>query len=115
MKRGDIVIVDFSFTSGGSKIRPALIVQNDRDNLRLTKTIVAMISGNTKRAGESTHCLVDPTMSEGASSGLHGRSVVVCINLYTIEKTDIRRQIGQLSVELQHRVDDCLKATLELP
>ena len=54
---GDVVIVDFPFTSGGSKIRPALIVQNDLDNTRLPKTIVAMISGNIKRQSghEATH------------------------------------------------------------
>ena len=114
MKRGDVVIVDFPFTSGGRKIRPALVVQNDDDNRRLTKTIVAMISGNTKRAHEATHCLVDPASAEGASCGLNGLSVIVCVNLYTIEQSDIRRQIGRLSDELQTRVDNCLKATFDL-
>jgi mRNA interferase MazF len=33
MKRGDVVLVDWPFSGGGSsKIRPALIIQNDRDN-----------------------------------------------------------------------------------
>src|SRR5437868_4314684 len=29
-RRGDVVIVDFPFTDGGSKVRPALVVQNDQ-------------------------------------------------------------------------------------
>ena len=36
MKRGDIVLLDYSYADGsGSKVRPALVVQNDRDNQRL--------------------------------------------------------------------------------
>lgn len=42
MNRGDVVLVDFPYTSGPhSKVRPAGVVQNDRDNQRLSKTIVA--------------------------------------------------------------------------
>jgi mRNA interferase MazF len=44
MKRGDVVILDHPFTDGSaSKVRPALVVQNDRDNRRVTNTIVALI------------------------------------------------------------------------
>jgi mRNA-degrading endonuclease toxin of MazEF toxin-antitoxin module len=47
MRRGDIVIVAFPFaTGGGGKNRPAVVVQCDRDNRRLSNTIVAMITGN---------------------------------------------------------------------
>ncbi len=116
IRRGDVVIVDFPFTSGGqSKVRPALIVQNDRDNGRLSKTVVAMISGNLRRAGEATHCLIDPATSEGASSCLHGPSLVVCVNLYTMEQADVLRIVGHLSDVLLRKVNDCLKAALELP
>ena len=31
MRRGDVVLVDFPFsTGGGAKVRPALVIQNDR-------------------------------------------------------------------------------------
>jgi len=60
MKRGDVVIIDFPFVSGASaKRRPALVVQNDRDNQRLSNTIVVMITGSLRRAGEPTQLLVD--------------------------------------------------------
>jgi len=46
-QRGDVVVVAFPFISGGGgKNRPALVVQCDRDNQRLSNTIVAMITGN---------------------------------------------------------------------
>jgi mRNA-degrading endonuclease toxin of MazEF toxin-antitoxin module len=50
MKRGDVVILDHPFSdASGSKVRPALVVQADRDNARLSNTIVALITKNTSR------------------------------------------------------------------
>lgn len=41
--RGEVVLVDFPFAGGSSsKVRPALVVQNDRDNRRLTNAFVSM-------------------------------------------------------------------------
>lgn len=113
VKRGDIVTVDFPFTSGTqSKTRPALVVQNDRENQRLSKTIVAMITGNLRRANEPTHLLLDPSTPDAASSGLHGRSLVSCINLYTIDQTSVKRVVGKLSADTMNRVDVCLHEAL---
>ena len=40
IRRGDVAIVDVPYTdSPRSKARPAIIVQNDRDNQRLRKTL----------------------------------------------------------------------------
>lgn len=115
MTRGDVVIVEFPYTDGQrGKNRPALVVQNDRDNRRLTNTVVAMVSGNTRHAAESTQVLVDPATPSGSSSGLHGRSVVKCCNLFTVRQQDILRTIGQLSNELITEVNDALRVALEL-
>ena len=58
MKRGDVVLLDYPYTDGGgSKVRPVLIVQNDRDNQRLTNTIVALITKNVSRVHEPTQLL----------------------------------------------------------
>jgi PemK-like, MazF-like toxin of type II toxin-antitoxin system len=59
VNRGDIVLVDYPFTAGGAKVRPALVIQNDPDNMRMTNTIVAQISGNTARFNEATQHLID--------------------------------------------------------
>jgi mRNA-degrading endonuclease toxin of MazEF toxin-antitoxin module len=69
MQRGDIVIVAFPYvTGGGGKNRPALVVQCDRDNQRLSNTIVAMITGNTRYAQtEPTQLLIDPSTHDGQS------------------------------------------------
>lgn len=69
MTRGEVVIVQFPYAGGGQgKNRPALVVQNDRDNRRLSNTVVAMISGNTQHAAEPTQVFIDPNTPDGASS-----------------------------------------------
>ena len=66
VQRGEVVLVDFPYTSGtGSKVRPALVIQNDRDNARLVNTIVAQITGTTQRAPEATQVLVEVNTPEG--------------------------------------------------
>ncbi len=115
MKRGDVVIVEIPYVERrGGKNRPALVVQNDRDNRRLANTVVAMISGNDEHAGEATQVLVDPATPEGSSSGLHGPSVVKCCNLFTVSQADIHRTIGRLSESAMTKLAECLKAALDI-
>lgn len=40
IRRGDVVIADFPFVDGGSKKRPALVVQCDLLNINFTNTIL---------------------------------------------------------------------------
>lgn len=116
IRRGDIVIVDFPFPdTGQAKIRPALIVQNDRDNQKLQKTLIAMITSNLRRRNDPSPLYVDPTTSDGAPSGLSFPSLVSCNNLFTITQKSIQQVIGHLADPLKHQLVDCLKAALELP
>jgi len=113
--RVDVVMVRIPFTDGsGNKVRPVLVVQNDRDNGRLRKTVVAMISSNLRRLGDPSHLLVDPGHPDGASSGLSKVSLVSCNNLYTVEQTDVLRTIEHLSDVLLASLNDCLKSALEI-
>ncbi|MGO9467820.1 MAG: type II toxin-antitoxin system PemK/MazF family toxin [Isosphaeraceae bacterium] len=114
--RGDVVLVDYPFSSGGGfKRRPALVLQNDRDNARLTSTIIAMITSHTARVYEDTQLLIDITTPEGQRTGLRQDSAVICNNLFTIEKRLVLQRIGALSANLMSQIDVCLKATLKLP
>lgn len=116
VRRGDIVVIDWPFAGGGgSKPRPALVVQNDRDNVRMTNTIVAMITSRLNRANEPTQLLVDIATPEGQQTGLHRTSVVNCTNLFTVEQTLVIQAIGVMPQALMQHVSDCLKASLELP
>jgi mRNA interferase MazF len=120
MRRGDVVIVDWPLfrPKGGQTIakpRPALVVQNDKDNARLTSTILAMITSTLRRAPEPTQVLVELATVDGKSTGLRQDSVVNCINLLTVEQTKLLHVIGTFSPALMQQVNDALKAALELP
>lgn len=93
IRRGDVVMVEFPYTDAArSKVRPAVVVLNDRDNQRLRKTVVAMITGNLRRQGDPSHLFIDPAAEP--SSGLRYLSLVSCNNLLTAEQTDVRQTIG---------------------
>ncbi|HJT77661.1 MAG TPA: type II toxin-antitoxin system PemK/MazF family toxin [Gemmataceae bacterium] len=115
-RRGDVVPVRFPFTDvGKAKVRPAIVVQNDRDNQKIHNTVVAMVTGNLRRLGDPSHFLIDPAHPEGAGSGLSGPSMASCNNLQTVAQSAILRSLARLSDVLMRQLDACLKAALELP
>ena len=114
--RGDVVLVDYPYAGGGAtKGRPALVIQNDRDNQRLVNTIIVQITSLTRRALEPTQLLIELATPEGQQSGLRQDSVVNCVNLLTLDKSKILRKLGTLPVAAMQQVNECLKAALELP
>jgi len=70
VQRGDVVLVDYPYAAGrGAKVRPVLVIQNDRDNQRLLNTIVAQITSVTRRALEPTQVLIELATPEGSGPG----------------------------------------------
>ena len=51
-------------------MRPALVIQNNRDNSRLLNTIVVQITSVTRRALEPTQLLIELDTPAGQQSGL---------------------------------------------
>ncbi len=102
LKRGDVVLVQYPYSSGtGSKLRPALVVQPDHNNQRLSNVILAAITTTTHRHGEPTQYL-------------RHTSVVTCENVTTVEKTLVRRHLGRLPDAAMETVNNCLKAAMGL-
>ena len=59
LSRGDVVLLPIAFVSGvGTKVRPAVVVQNDNPNHRLNSTLVAIITSINTRA------LTEPSQPE---------------------------------------------------
>lgn len=113
MKRGDVILVHYPFSSGsGTKLRPALVVQSDLNNQRLSNVIVAAITSTTHRSGQSTQLLVEVITPAGQQAGLIKDSVVTCENLATIARARVTRRIGSLPDAEMKQIDDCLKASL---
>lgn len=116
MNKGDIVLVDWPFSDQtGSKVRPALVVQDDRLNRRLDDTIIALMTSNQRRIiGSSTQVLIEINTADGRQSGLRTDSVVQCENLLTIDQKFMIRNLGALSDRLMQQVNASLKAALDL-
>jgi mRNA interferase MazF len=114
--RGDIILADLPFSDRtGAKVRPALVVQNDRNNARLDDVIVAMITRTTTRAeSEPTQLLVDVTTPLGQATGLLHTSAVKCEHLITLHQSFLQRVIGRLPDPLMQQIDNCLKISLGL-
>jgi mRNA interferase MazF len=115
-RRGDIVLAEMPFTDqSGSKKRPALVVQCDRNNKRLDDVILAMITSGTQRvAAEPTQLRIDVNTPEGRQSGLLHSSALKCEHLITLQERFVGRVIGRLPPEVMHKVDRCLKESLGL-
>ncbi len=115
LTRGDVVLVQFPYSTGaGSKLRPAVVVQPDHNNRRLTNVILAPLTTTIQRATESTQFLVDVRSAAGKAAGLRHTSVVSCENLTTVDQSLVRRRLGQLPPRAMDYVNECLKAALGL-
>ena len=116
VRRGDVVLANLPYSDQtGSKIRPALVVQCDRNNDRLDDVILVMITSVIGRAtAEPTQLLVEISSPEGQSSGLLRDSAVKCEHLVTLDRGLIGRVIGRLTSGVMKNVDLCLKESLGL-
>ena len=85
MNRGDVLICVFPHAGGTPpKNRPALVVQSDHYNKRISNVLIAAITSNMKNAGDESHFLIDVSTAEGKQSGLSLNSLVSCINLAVV-------------------------------
>ena len=115
VSRGDVVLVDFPFASGvASKLRPAIVVQNDLNNRRLSTTIIAPITSKLRHQNEPTQVPIDPTSPDGRQTGLLTASAIKCENIATVENRLIRRKIGSAPADLLVQLEAALKAALAI-
>ena len=116
VQRGEIVLVDFPYSNHTeSKMRPALVVQSDVWNQRLSTTMLVGITSNLhRRVGTPTQYFIDIETTDGQQSGLHFNSVVRCDKLITSNQSRIQGVIGRLSEDVMEEIDACLKVMLDI-
>ena len=115
-RRGNVVLANLPYSDQtGSKVRPALVVQCDRNNDRLDDIILVMITTVIGRATtEPTQFLIEITTPEGQASGLLRNSAVKCEHLVTLDRGLVSRVIGRLPPDVMKNVNRCLKESLDL-
>jgi len=112
MTRGKVIEVDRPLSDRtGSKVRPAVAVQADSLNSLIDDTILVQIPSS--RFGIPGTEVLDPAIETGV--GLTEVCVATCINLLTVDRTQIVRTVGYLSDAALRQIETCLKSTLELP
>jgi len=114
VRRGDVLLADYSHALTGSSLRPVLVVQSDAYNQRLTNTVVAQITRTLKRGSDPAHLFIDISTPDGRQAGLLHDSVVSCCNLNTVNEQRIHRVIGRLPPHLMLRIDACLQSAFGL-
>ncbi|MCE9556884.1 MAG: type II toxin-antitoxin system PemK/MazF family toxin [Planctomycetes bacterium] len=116
VRRGDVVLLPVAFVSGqGTKVRPAVVVQDDDLNRRLNSTVIAIVTSVTVRAAsEPSQLFVDVSTPEGQATGLLRNSTVKAEHLDTIDQRDIIKTIGRLSDTLLQDLEGCIKTALRL-
>ncbi|SRR5581483_5814582 len=116
VQRGDVVLTRVPHAAGGrGKKRPAVVVQADRYNRSERHILVAEITSNLSRAADPAHLLIEVATPEGQATGLIQDSVVTCLQLATISEDRITSVIGKLSAAILAKLNDRLKAALEIP
>ena len=115
-QRGDVVLVSYPFASGGgSKVRPALVIQCDRNNGRLDNSIIARITSRIRYArSEPTQVLIPAASPAGQQAGLLNDSAISCENIYTVRQDAIVRKIGAMPAAVMADVNDAIKASLDV-
>ncbi len=91
-KRLDIYLADLHPTCGSVQYgyRPVVIIQNDKGNETSATVIVIPITGKIKRSMQ-THVIL------GTDTGLLRESTVLCEQIQTIDKSQLRRKVGAVS------------------
>jgi mRNA interferase MazF len=116
-QRGDIILVSLPFISdpAQSKIRPAVIIQNNTGNRYSPNLIIASISSQLPSREYPTNVILRVGSSETEGSGLDRDSVIQTEIILTIPKANIVRKLGKISEKGMGRVNQAVKVSLALP
>ena len=109
IRRGELYYADLSPVVGSEQggVRPVLVVQNDVGNRYSPTVIAAAVTSQMGKAKLPTHI----ALSAG-DYGLPKDSVVLLEQIRTIDKRRLRERIGELPVDLMHKVNDALMISL---
>ena len=113
MTRGKVVLLPFPFDDlSATKVRPAVCLTEPIGVHR--HVVVAFITSQRPDdliASDVSLQLTDPAF---AATGLRVPSTIRLHRLVTVTTTLIARELGELSTELQAKVDDSLRALFGL-
>lgn len=91
--RGEIYLIDLGDQIGSEQggVRPSVIVQNEVGNIYSPTTIICPLTSKKKNMS-ATHVVLTPD-----DAGVVTDSTVLCEQVRVIDKTRIRKKLGEVS------------------
>ena len=111
IRRGDIYYADLRPVVGSEQggVRPVLIIQNDVGNKHSPTVICAAITSKMNKAKLPTHVELSARQCDMVRD-----SVILLEQLRTIDKQRLREKICHIVENLQEKVNEALRISLEL-
>jgi mRNA interferase MazF len=115
MRRGEIRLVDFEPVVGSeaNKLRPAVVVSNDRANSAAGRTRRAMITV-VPVTSNLTRILAFQTLLPGAETGLRIDSKAQAEQVRSVSVRRVGAVLGRVPPTLMSQVDEALRMHLAL-
>jgi len=117
-RKGDVVLVSFPYTTDEgtlqTKRRPAVVVSNDYNNIRLDDVLLVPLTSNTARVQAGSRAVVVLMNSPaGQAAGLRLDTVIDCTIIATIPKTLLVNKIGRFPDETIEQINECIKRCID--
>ena len=114
MKRGDVYWADLVPRSGSEQTgrRPVIVVSHDGFNQSPTWRSIVVVPISTS-ASQARRSVTTPELPAGVAA-LRRTSVAVCHQVTTLDRSKLSERLGELSPDLMARVEEGLKAALDL-
>ena len=111
VKRGDVYLADLSDANGSEqgKVRPVVVIQNNRGNKYSPTTIVACLSS---KIHSKHHLPTHYLLPEGL--GLKYRSIVMCEQIRVLDKSRLIKKITKLDKRHMMHIDRRIQISLDL-
>jgi mRNA interferase MazF len=116
LRRGDVVLIAFPYIQdfSRSKVRPAVVIQNDVGNAYGDNLILAAITSQVPEQEFPVHYRVYAGSRIAKEAGLTSDCVVKAETIITIPKARVIEKLGRFSPEALAEIDRCLRISLEL-
>ena len=114
MKRGDVYWADLVPRSGSEQTgrRPVIVVSHDGFNQSPTWRSIVVVPISTSES-QARRSVTAPELPAGVAA-LRRTSVAVCHQVTTLDRSKFSERLGELSPDLMARVEEGLKAALDL-
>ena len=109
VKRGQLYFADLSPVIGSEQggVRPVLVIQSNRYNLKSPTTIVAAVTSKHKNPTQKSHVVM-------SNASLIPGSIILLEQIRTVDKTRLGTYIGKLTKHEMRQINKAIRESLAL-